>query len=70
MIHIRASVSHNAMTDEPVLHLSFVGRPTLLKLQELLNRSLNCASEFGQEWFELSDKLAGLIHESRPLSER
>jgi len=59
MIHARVSQSDNAF--EPVLHLSFVGVLELKRLQSLLARSLNCAPEFGKDYFELSDRLDSLI---------
>lgn len=59
MIHAR--VSQSTDTFEPVLHLSFVGVPELIRLQSLLARSLNCAPEFGKDYFELADKLDSLI---------
>lgn len=59
MIHAR--VFQSTDTHEPVLHLSFVGVPELLRLKDLLSRSLNCAPEFGKDYFELADKLDALI---------
>lgn len=59
MIH--ASVSHSTDTFEPVLRLSFVGVPELIRFKDLLSRSLNCAPEFGKDYFELADKLDTLI---------
>lgn len=64
MIHARVSQSDN--TFEPVLHLSFVGVPELKRLQSLLQRSLNCAPEFGEDYFELSDRLDTLIASQSP----
>ena len=59
MIHAR--VSQSTTTFEPVLHLSFVGVQELIRLKDLLSRSLNCAPEFGKDYFELADKLDTLI---------
>lgn len=64
MIHIQAfgairdPISGN---EEPRIMFHVIGKPDLLKLQELLNRSLNCAPEFGRDWFELSDKLEAFL---------
>lgn len=59
MIHVRAQSSQDSQ--DPVLHISFVGLSVIQKFQELLNRSLNCAPEFGDDWFALSDKLHNFI---------
>lgn len=60
MIHVRASASTNDI-DEATLHFSLVGLETIKKLDQLLDRSLNCAPEFGADWFELSDKVKEFI---------
>lgn len=61
MITVRTFTQEDHATpespDEPVIRMTISGRADLQKLQALLNRSLNCAPEFGQEWFELSDRL-------------
>jgi len=61
MIHVRTfselETTIAGVQCGPVLQLSFTCRADLLKLQALLNRSLNCAPEFGADWFELSDRL-------------
>lgn len=44
-------------TEDPTLQLTLTGRADLLKLQALLDRALNCAPEFGEDWFALSDRL-------------
>jgi hypothetical protein len=41
---------------EPSIKIELTDRD-LLKFQALLNRGLNCAPEFGKDWFELSDRL-------------
>lgn len=65
MIHARPQASYYnsdaEVQEESILHISLVSLPTLKKFQELLNRSLNCAPEFGDEWFQLSDRLATFI---------
>ena len=53
MIHVRAQPSD--LNDNPVLHISIVGHQDIVKFQEVLTRALNCAPEFGKDWFELSD---------------
>jgi hypothetical protein len=49
--------------EDPSLQLIITGQADLKKLQELLNRSLNCAPEFGADWFKLSDKLTEFIRQ-------
>lgn len=65
MIHVRASGSYynsDAETQEnSTLHFSLVGLDTIKKFRELLNRSLNCSPEFGQDWFALADKVDSFI---------
>lgn len=60
MIHVRASGSDRDI-EESTLQFSLVGLDTIKKFQELLNRSLNCSPEFGQDWFELADKVEAFI---------
>jgi hypothetical protein len=43
--------------EDAAIRIWVIGRTDLLKLQALLDRALNCAPEFGSEWFELSDRL-------------
>lgn len=43
--------------EDPAIRIWITGRVDLLKLQALLGRALNCAPEFGEDWFALSDKL-------------
>jgi hypothetical protein len=52
----------NALED-PSLQLIITGQADLKKFQDLLNRSLNCAPEFGADWFKLSDKLTEFIRQ-------
>jgi hypothetical protein len=47
----------NAPEDSSV-RIWVTGRTDLLRLQALLNRSLNTAPELGADWFKLSDDLA------------
>jgi hypothetical protein len=47
----------NAPEDSSV-RIYVTGRTDLLRLQALLNRSLNTAPELGADWFKLSDDLA------------
>lgn len=62
MIHVRA----HAPTPQgagPVLEISLVGIPNILKLQIALQRCLNTAPEFGKDWFDLSDRLDQFIRD-------
>jgi hypothetical protein len=45
-----------ACTGNATLNVSF-SEKDILKFQALLNRGLNCAPEFGKDWFELSARL-------------
>jgi len=58
MIHctVIAANDPNAPEDHS-LRIWVTGRADLLKLQALLDRALNCAPEFGEDWFALSDRL-------------
>ena len=58
MIHctVIAANDPNAPEDHS-LRIWVTGRADLLKLQALLDRALNCAPEFGVDWFALSDRL-------------
>jgi hypothetical protein len=64
MIHctVIAANDPNAPEDHSLL-IWVTGRTELLKLQALLNRSLNCAPEFGADWFALSDRLDQFLTE-------
>ena len=57
MIHVRTWVGDDVVPEDPTLHFYISGRADLLKLQALLDRALNCAPEFGEDWFALSDRL-------------
>jgi len=57
MIHVRTWVGDEIVPEDPTVQFTITSRTDLLKLQALLHRALNCAPEFGQSWFELSDKL-------------
>ena len=61
MIHARFSSSTPENPEQPVLHLSFVGTKTIQELYDLIQRSLNCAPEFGKDWFELSDGIEKIL---------
>jgi hypothetical protein len=43
--------------EEPSFQLIFTSSEDIKSFYLLLQRSLNCAPEFGKDWFELSDKL-------------
>lgn len=57
MIHARTWTGDDITNEDPTIQFTITGRNDLQKLQALLNRSLNCAPEFGEDWFALSDKL-------------
>lgn len=60
MIHARAwkgSLPDEPVQDDPTIQITISGKRELLKLQALLNRALNCAPEFGKDWFDLSAEL-------------
>ena len=57
MIHVRTWVGDDVVPEDPTLHFYVSGRADLLKLQALLDRALNCAPEFGADWFALADRL-------------
>lgn len=69
MIHVRAMAAYTdrdqhgdvIMSESSTLQFSLVGLETIKKFQELLNRSLNCSPEFGQDWFDLADKVEAFI---------
>lgn len=59
MIHVHTCSGKESDLINPEPHhikLTITERD-LLKFQALLNRALNCAPEFGKDWFELSDRL-------------
>lgn len=57
MIHVRAWSGDENAPEDPTIQITISGSQDLQKLQALLNRSLNCAPEFGTDWFQFSDKL-------------
>lgn len=69
MIHVRAMAAYKdrdqhgdvIMAEDSTLQFSLVGLGTIKKFRELLNRSLNCAPDFGSDWFELSDRVDTFI---------
>ena len=69
MIHVRAMAAYTdrdsdgtvIMSESSTLQFSLVGLDTIKKFRELLNRSLNCSPEFGQDWFALADKVDSFI---------
>lgn len=59
MIHVRALHSYQdpGVEAEPAtLWFTLTSLEKIKEFQNLLNRSLNCAPEFGKDWFELADK--------------
>ena len=71
MIHVHANagvspllaVQSDIPEEYPALVITISGNQDLQKLQALLNRSLNCAPEFGVDWFALSDRLDQFLTE-------
>lgn len=65
MIHARyqASYKNDPITgsEGPVLKISLITLEEIKKFQEILNRSLNCAPEFGKDWFEPADRIDSFI---------
>ena len=55
MIHVKTQVAD--LNDNPVLHISLVGTADIQKFRSLLGRALNCAPEFGADWFTLADRV-------------
>lgn len=66
MIHCRAWKGDEITEEDPTLQITITGMGDLKKLKELLNRSLNCAPEFGKDWFELSDRLEKFLADQSP----
>jgi hypothetical protein len=63
MIHVRTWIGDDIAPEDPTIQITLTGRADLLKLQALLSRALNCAPEFGQDWFELSDRLEKFLEQ-------
>jgi hypothetical protein len=57
MIHIHTCSGTDPNSPEPRNVKITLTEKDMLKFQALLNRALNCAPEFGKDWFELSDRL-------------
>ena len=57
MIHIHTCSGTDPNSPEPANIKITLTEKDMLKFQALLNRALNCAPEFGKDWFELSDRL-------------
>lgn len=60
MIHVK--VSPNPDPELVNLQISFVGKPEIQKFYDLIQRSLNCAPDFGEDWFKLSDGIEKLLN--------
>lgn len=59
MIHAKFTLS-----SEPELlnlQIAFVGKTDIQRFYDLIQRSLNCAPEFGKDWFQLSDGIEKLL---------
>lgn len=59
MIHVKYSPSTDPTLTN--LQISFVGKEEIQKFYNLIQRSLNCAPEFGEEWFQLSDGIEKIL---------
>lgn len=65
MIHVRAwkgSEDEGAVREDDTLQITLTGLTDIRQLQVVLNRCLNCAPEFGSDWFELSDRVHKFIN--------
>ena len=49
--------------EEPAIRMWITGRSDILKLQALVNRALNTAPEFGEDWFALAAGLDKFVTE-------
>jgi len=65
MIHVRTSLSPEVhgqpAVGDPTVHISFVGVEQIAKFEKLINKAINCAPEYGQEWFQLADNLHSFL---------
>ena len=52
--------------EEPKIVITFSGLQDLKKLQALFNRALNAAPDFGEDWFQLCDKLTEYLEKVSP----
>lgn len=59
MIHAKASPGSDPELMN--LQIAFVGKTDIQRFYDLIQRSLNCASEFGKDWFQLSDGIEKLL---------
>ena len=50
--------------EEPAIRMWVTGRSDILKLQALVNRALNTAPEFGEDWFKLAEGLDKFVSEN------
>lgn len=51
--------------EDPAIRMWVTGRSDILKLQALVNRALNTAPEFGEDWFALAAGLDKFITEQK-----
>lgn len=59
MIHVKASPDPDPELMN--LQIAFVGKTDIQRFYDLIQRSLNCAPEFGKDWFQLSDGIEKLL---------
>lgn len=60
MIYVR-TLRTPEYSNDPEFMFVLNNKDDILKFQEILNRALNCAPEFGIDWFNLSSKLDRFI---------
>ena len=65
MIHVLIK-QYDPIYPEPSLKITISSLQDLKKLQILLNRALNVVPEFGEDWFNLCDKLTEYIKKVSP----
>ena len=63
---IRVLVRHSDPISDPTLEITLTGLQDLKKFQILLNRALKVAPEFGEDWFQLCDKLTEYLEKVSP----
>ena len=66
MIHVRTWNGDSTTKEAPTVQVTMTGLQDLKKLQALLNRALNTVPEFGEDWFEFSDKLTEYLEKVSP----
>ena len=64
MIHV--FVTYPGINEDPKIQVTLTGLQDLRKFQAFLNRALNVAPEFGEDWFKLCDKLTEYLERVSP----